>query len=76
MAQMIALCTPALLLMYSASEVMDDVSHSFHVEQCKRAIEKSENLEEVRHLGLQIIALMSAQRSVLRQLMSKWSGPL
>ena len=58
--------------MYLASEVMDDVSHAFHLERCKRALEQSNSIEEIRHIALDVITLMSAQRTVLLQVLEKW----
>ena len=69
---MIDSSTHALLLMYSASDVMDDVSHAFHMERCKRALEQSNNIEEIRHVALDVITLMGAQRRVLREVLEKW----
>ena len=72
---MIASYTHALLLMYSASEVMDDVTHAFHMERCKRALQQSNSIEEIRHVALDVITLMGAQRAVLKEVLEKW-GPL
>ena len=69
---MIALFTRGLPSMYLASEVMDDVSHAFHLERCKRALEQSNSIEEIRHIALDVITLMSAQRTVLLQVLEKW----
>ena len=69
---MIALFTRGLPSMYLASEVMDDVSHAFHMERCKRALEQSNSIEEIRHIALDVITLMSAQRTVLLQVLEKW----
>ena len=69
---MIALFTHALLSMYLASEVMDDVCHAFHMERCRRALEQSEDINEIKHVALDVLMLMSAQRRVLRQMLERW----
>ena len=51
---------------------MDDVSHAFHMERCKRALEQSNSIEEIRHVALDVITLMGAQRQVLLQVLEKW----
>ena len=58
--------------MYLASEVMDDVSHAFHMERCKRALERSEDINEIKHVAQDVLMLMAAQRRVLRQVLEKW----
>ena len=52
-------------------DVMDDVSHALEIEITKRRIERSNSLEELRHLSLRCIDLMKHQRQVLQQLIEQ-----
>lgn len=57
--------------MYSAVEVMDDVSFAWHLERTRRAINKCENIEEMRRLSVNCITLMKAQRSIMRKMLTE-----
>jgi len=72
MARLIASSTPNELFVYSASEVMDDVTFSWRLEMNKRAMKTCQDPDELRRIGMECIVLMQAQRSVLRQVLEDW----
>ena len=63
--------TPTGPFAYSVFDVMDDVSHALEIEVTKRRIERSNSLEELRHLSLRCIDLMKHQRQALQQVIEQ-----
>lgn len=57
--------------MYSVVELMDDVSFAWHLEKTRRAIDKCENIEEMRRLSANCIVLMKAQRSIMHKMLTQ-----
>lgn len=61
--------------MYSASEVMDDVTFSFHVEAARRALYQCNSADEMRTLSLKILEMLSYQRQVVRSMLDQHFKP-
>lgn len=57
--------------MYLASEVMDDVTFSFHVESARRALHACDSVNEMRMLSVKMLEMMVYQRQVVRGMLDQ-----
>ena len=57
--------------MYLASEVMDDVTFSFHVESARRALHACDSVDEMRMLSVKMLEMMVYQRQVVRGMLDQ-----
>jgi len=56
---------------YLASEVMDDVTFSFHVESARRALHACDSVDEMRMLSVKMLEMMVYQRQVVRGMLEQ-----
>ena len=57
--------------MYSASEVMDDVTFSFQVETARRALHACDSVDEMRLMSIKVLEMMVYQRQVVRGMLDQ-----
>ena len=57
--------------MYLASEVMDDVTFSFHVETARRALYACDDVTEMRMLSVKMLEMMVYQRKVVQGMLDQ-----
>lgn len=57
--------------MYLASEVMDDVTFSFHVESARRALYACDDVAEMRMLSVKMLEMMVYQRKVVQGMLDQ-----
>lgn len=53
---------------------MDDVSFAFQIEGARRAVMKSNDVDEMRGLSLKVLEMLAYQRTVVRKMLDQAEG--